>query len=82
MHIDEKQLKEFIIDSGLVSRADLDKASDEAKKRKEHLGQYLISSGKLTDDDLRRMHAYLLGIPFVDLKNSKIPFSSITKLKM
>ncbi|MBU2109934.1 GspE/PulE family protein, partial [Patescibacteria group bacterium] len=34
--------------------------------------------GKITEDDLRRLQAYILGIPFVDLKNEKIPFEMLS----
>ena len=78
MHIEEKQLKDFIVDSGLISRADLDAAELEAKAKNVRLGSYLVTSGKVTEDDLRRMQAYILGIPFVDLKNTKIPFETLS----
>ena len=78
MHIEEKQLKEFIIDSGLISRADLDVAEVEAKKKDVKLRKYLVASGKMTEDDLRRTEAYVLGIPFVNLKNAKIPFETLS----
>jgi type IV pilus assembly protein PilB len=78
MHIEEKQLKEFIVDSGLISRADLDAAEIEAKKKDVRLGKYLVTSGKMTEDDLRRTEAYVIGIPFVDLKTAKIPFDVLS----
>jgi type IV pilus assembly protein PilB len=68
MRIEEKQLKEFIFDSGLVSRADVEKAEKESKENGLGIGKILVNGGKLTEDDLRRMQAYILGIPFVDLK--------------
>lgn len=78
MHIEEKQLKEFIADSGLISRADLDAAEIEAKKNDTFLGRYLVTSGKISEDDLIRMEAYVLGIPFVNLKNTKIPLDILS----
>jgi len=78
MHIEEKQLKEFIIDSGLISRTDLDAAVSEAKKKGVRLNKYLVTSGKMTEDDVRRMEAYILGIPFVDLRTAKIPFDVLS----
>lgn len=78
MHIEEKQLKDFIIDSGLVSRADITTAETEAKEKGDSVGKVLVSSGKLSEDDLRRMQAYILGIPFVDLKNEKLPFEVLS----
>src|SRR6202012_2535029 len=38
----------------------------------------LVAAGKITPDNLRRMQAYVLGIPFVDLKGKKIPFETLS----
>jgi type IV pilus assembly protein PilB len=73
MHVSESELKNFVIDSGLVSRKDVEAAAEEAKKRGQPLGDILVSSGAITEDALRRMQAYVLGIPFVSLKDIKIP---------
>jgi type IV pilus assembly protein PilB len=72
MYIEEKQLREFITDAGLVTQKDFDVAEEIAKKKNESVGSTLVSEGKITEDDLRRMQAYLLGIPFVDLIDQKI----------
>ncbi len=78
MHIEEKQLKEFILDSGLVSRADLTKAEKKSKDDGVPVGKILVTEGKLTEDDLRRMQAYILGIPFVDLKGQRLDFEILS----
>ena len=78
MHIEETQLKDFIIDSGLVSRGDVTAAEKEREKSGESVGRILVTKGKLTEDDLRRMQAYILGIPFVDLKDQKLPFEILS----
>jgi len=78
MYIEQGQLKKFILDSGLVSNADVDAAEEEAKKKKSSLGEVLVSQGKIRDDNLRRMQAYVLGIPFVELKLKKIPFETLS----
>src|SRR5438128_1343716 len=78
MHIEQEQLKTFILDSGLVSRADITAAEKEANDTNGNLGKVLISKGKMTEDDLRRMQAYILGIPFVDLKGEKLPFDVLS----
>ncbi|MDD4989269.1 MAG: ATPase, T2SS/T4P/T4SS family, partial [Candidatus Pacebacteria bacterium] len=72
MHIDDVKLKEFILDSGLVSKADFEIVEKEAKSEKISLGKALIKTGKLNDDDWRRVQAYIIGIPFVDLKGLRI----------
>jgi len=83
MYIQTKHLKDFIIDSGLISRADFEDAEEESKKKKEggleeDVGKLLVSKGLITNDDFRRMQAYVLGIPFVNLKNKKIDFEILS----
>ncbi len=78
MHIEEGQLKEFILDSGLVSRSELSKAEKEAEEKGMSVGSILVSKGNLTEDDLRRMQAYILGIPFVDLKGQHLDFDTLS----
>ena len=73
MEVSEKELEGFIIDSGVVSRKDVEAASIEAKKKKQSIGAILVANGSLTQDALRHIKAYMLGIPFVDLKKTKIP---------
>jgi type IV pilus assembly protein PilB len=78
MHIEQDQLKSFILDSGLVSKADIESAEKETKENGGNIGKTLVNKGKLTEDDLRRMQAYILGIPFVDLKKEKLPFEVLS----
>jgi len=73
MHVSEGELKEFITDSGLVAKKEIDAASEEAKKKGQSLGDVLVSRGSLSEDALRRIQAYVLGIPFVNLKDYRIP---------
>ena len=72
MHIEDSQLIEFVEDAGLVSRSDLDRAKSEAAKQKTPLGDFLVREGKVTADDLRRIEAYILGIPFVSLRDQPL----------
>ncbi|MBU6430913.1 MAG: Flp pilus assembly complex ATPase component TadA [Patescibacteria group bacterium] len=80
MRIEEKKLKEFILDSGLVSRVDYENAEEETKKSGLNIEKALISKNLITDDDLRRIKAYILGIPFVDLNGQKIDFEILSMI--
>ncbi len=73
MHVLESEMKEFITDSGIVAKKEIDAAALEATKRGQPLGDILVSRGFLTEDALRRIQAYVLGIPFVNLKERRIP---------
>ena len=78
MHIDESKLESFMIDSGLVSKKEIELVKSEVREKNISIGKVLVNKGVLTEDDLRRMQAYLLGIPFIDLKNQKLDFSVLS----
>ncbi len=78
MHVEEKQFKDFILDAGLVSKADFADAEKESKATDVSVGEILVSRGKISEDDLRRIHAHVLGIPFVDLKGQKLDFEVLS----
>lgn len=78
MQVAESELKAFILDSGLVARKEVDEAEDEAKRRKQSIGDILVSKGTLSSDALRRIKAYVLGMPFVNLKEMKVPLEVLS----
>lgn len=78
MFIEERQLREFIKDSGLVSKADFEATEKEAETKNQSVGTILVSKGKISDDDLRKVQAYVLGIPFVDFKGQKLDFEVLS----
>jgi type IV pilus assembly protein PilB len=73
MKIEQKQFKAFLSDSGLVPEADIKKAEEESKTTGKRLEDVLLFNGKITEEDLMRLKAYILGIPFVSLVEEKIP---------
>ncbi|MEI8327827.1 MAG: GspE/PulE family protein [Candidatus Taylorbacteria bacterium] len=78
MLIENTQLYKFILDSGLVTREDLDAAVKQTTEENRGLGDVLVTNGKITGNNLRRMQAYVLGIPFVDLHDKRIPFETLS----
>jgi type IV pilus assembly protein PilB len=78
MLVEDTQLHKFILDSGLVTKEDLEVAKKEADETNKRLGDVLVSEGKITPDNLRRMQAYVIGIPFVDLKGKKIAMDTLS----
>ena len=78
MAVKEEQLKTFILEAGLVSKDDLAQAVQNAEASKKSLKEILISSGKIKEDDYRRVEAYVLGIPFTSLIGEKIEFSVLS----
>ncbi|MBI3573600.1 Flp pilus assembly complex ATPase component TadA [Candidatus Kaiserbacteria bacterium] len=78
MQVLDSQLKTFIVDSGLVSRKDVEAAEKVTKEKGQPLGDALVSLGVVGEDDVRRMQAHILGIPFISLSGTKIDFSVLS----
>lgn len=78
MRVEAKKLKLFLLDSGLVSSADIAELEKKVKKTGGDIREHLITSGKIKEDDLIRMEAYILGIPFVSLEKEKIDFKVLS----
>ena len=78
MKVETKKLKLFLLDSGLITSKDITEAENKVKKTGEYLGDALVSGGKISEDDLRRLEAYILGIPFVGLEKEKIDFAVLS----
>jgi len=72
MRVDTKQLKKLLLDAGLVKEIEIKNAEKKGKKSGQPLGDVLVAQELLSQEDLIKMEAYLLGIPFVNLEKEKI----------
>ena len=78
MKTSSSQLKNFILDSGLVSKSVYEAAEKEAEEKGVAIEDLLVSQGRVSEDDLRRMHAYVLGVPFINLSKEKISYDVLS----
>ena len=78
MYISDTHLKSFLADAGLVSAKDFDKAEAEAKQEGKQVGDILTAKNEIGEDELRRTYAYILGIPFVSLVGTNIPYQTLS----
>src|SRR3989338_4193911 len=72
MNIDDTQLKTFLLDSGLIKPEALYSAETESKKNGKSLHTVLIAQGAIQENEINRLEAYILGIPFVDISRTTI----------
>ncbi len=72
MRIEPQQLKAFLIDAGLVTAKQFDDCLEKAQKTNQKVGDVLVAEGLITKEQLLKLQAYILGIPFVNLENEKI----------
>ncbi len=78
MYISDAHLKTFLSDAGLVSQKNFDAAEAEAKEQGRTVGEILVAKTLIGEDELRRTYAYILGIPFLSLIGTKIPFQTLS----
>jgi len=78
MYISDTQLKSFLADAGLVSQKDFDAAQKEAAEGGRTVGEILTARSAISEDELRRTYAYILGIPFVSLVGINIDYETLS----
>ena len=72
MRVEPQQLKAFLLDSGLITEAQFKKAVLRAKNANKKIGDFLVLDGVISANDLIKLEAYILGIPFVNLEKETI----------
>ncbi|PIR71916.1 MAG: hypothetical protein COU42_03145 [Candidatus Nealsonbacteria bacterium CG10_big_fil_rev_8_21_14_0_10_36_24] len=72
MRVESQRLKAFILDAGLITKVQFEAAFKKAEKTKQKLEDVLVSDGLVSQEELTKLEAYILGIPFVNLEKEKI----------
>ena len=69
----KEKISELLIDSGLISQEQLQEALEIQKQSGEKLGNIIVSQSYVSEPQIMEVLEFQLGIPFVDLNNTKIP---------
>lgn len=72
MKVEPSRLKAFILDSGLMTEGQFDEAKEKSEKSNKKLEDILISEGLILQEELIKLEAYILGVPFIDLEREII----------
>lgn len=68
MRVEPGQLKAFLLDAGLITEAQFNEAQKKAEKTGQKVSDILVSEGLISQEELIKLEAYILGIPFVNLE--------------
>jgi len=72
MIVDEAKLRNLVLDANIASPTDLEQFESVRKTKPQTLSDFLLSSGKVKESEVKRLEAYVLGIPFIGLTKEKI----------
>jgi len=72
MIIEPQQLKAFLLDAKLITEEKFKECEKKAKESKKNIDEILVSEGIITQDQLIKLKAYILGIPFVNLEKEVV----------
>lgn len=72
MRADAKKLRSFLADAGILEEKDLIRIEKLAAKNKRNFDEELVASNVLSETELKKLEAYILSIPFVNLKKEEI----------
>jgi type IV pilus assembly protein PilB len=72
MKINDEFLKKILVDSDLVSKGDFNLAEKESKARNKPVEEIIIEKGLVSDEELGKLIADEIGIPFINLQKVKI----------
>ncbi len=73
MKIDPERLKAFLLDADLLTEEEFKEAQETAEKNNQNIEEVLVASDFVSQGDLIRLKAYILGIPFIDLEKAVVP---------
>ncbi len=72
MVIEQQQLKAFLFDAGLLTQEQFEAVRQTAQQTGKTIEDVLVQNQIISPDDLARLKAYILGIPFINLEKETI----------
>jgi type IV pilus assembly protein PilB len=68
----KKRFGEFLVETGLLTEADLTRVLSEQRSRRGKLGETVVALGLATETEISQALSLQLGIPLIDLKNTPV----------
>lgn len=72
MVVDETKLQSLLLDTSILSVDDIAAFEKEKKAKGTTLSNFVLSQGKVKEAELRKLEAYVLGIPYLSLDKEKV----------
>lgn len=72
MRAEEQRLEQFLLDLNLATKDKMLACWEMARKQNKSLEQVLVENKVITEVELGKVRAYIMGIPYVDLSNMEV----------
>jgi len=72
MRVEPQQLKAFLLDAGLITEAKFNELQKKAEEKNLKVADLLVKEGLINQEEMIKLEAYILGIPFVNLEKEII----------
>lgn len=73
MKVELDQLKKFLIEAGLVTDKQFEREAKKSLETNQKIQDILVLDGLVSQEDITKLEAYLLGIPFINIEKETIP---------
>jgi type IV pilus assembly protein PilB len=78
MIVDEAKLRNLVLDGKIATATDFEQFEKIRKEKAQSLSDFLLSTGKVKESELKRLEAYVLGIPFIGLAKEKLDQATLS----
>jgi len=78
MQVETQQLKNFLIDAGLINTEQFEECLKASITANQKIDDVLVTRGFISPEELVKLKAYILGIPYINLEKAVIPFSVLS----
>lgn len=78
MFLEDTQLARFLVEAHILTDSDVKSLLKRSGEQGISLSHIILSEGKMTEVDLRKAEAHVLGIPYVNIDEEKIPFEILS----
>jgi type IV pilus assembly protein PilB len=72
LSIDDKRLREFLLDSSLVDQKTVENVFERSQEQNVKFSDLLLHEDIVSEQELQKLTAHILGVPFVDLEKKMI----------
>lgn len=77
MRVNFEQLKKFLIESGLITDKQFEREFKKSQETNQKIEDVLVVDGLVSQEDMTKMQAHLLGIPFINIEKETIPLDTL-----